>query len=164
MRSIRLWPLTLLLTACAAYDGRDLVVGQATRAEVVARMGEPADSLSLTDGSTQLAYPRGPEGLHTFMVRLGPDGRLAGIENVLDHRYFAQIVPGESRRDDVRRLLGPPAEIRDFARRQEQSWDYRFRGVWYRTARFVVIFDSLGVVRQTYQQEEYLGDGMVDRH
>lgn len=151
-----------LLVACAAYDGRDLVVGQATEAAVIARMGMPADRHTLPDGSRQLVFPRGPLGLHTFVAHLDADGRLVRIENVLDDRHFASIIVGESRRDEVRRRLGPPAEVLDFPRRQEQTWDYRFLDAWGRTARFVVVFDAAGIVRQTFQHEEYRNDGLFD--
>lgn len=151
-----------LLAACAAYDGRDLVIGEADEPAIIARMGAPTDRHTLPDGSRQLVYPRGPLGLHTFKVHLDTGGRLARIENVLDDRHFASIVAGESRREDVRRLLGPPAEIHDFARRQEQTWDYRFLDAWSRTARFVVVFDAAGVVRQTFQHEEYRHEGMFE--
>lgn len=161
-------PYFLILTAiavlagCAGYDGRGLLAGQATREAVIEQMGTPAETFALADGRSQLVYPRGPMGLHTYMVYLDAAGRLERIESVLDDAHFARVRPGETTRDEVRRILGPPAEVTDFPRRGEQVWDYRFRNAWSVTARFVVIFDSRGIVRDTYQHEEYRGEGMFD--
>ena len=65
---------TLLLAACASYSGSGLAPGVAQLADVQAHMGQPAMRWEDADGSVQLAYARGPAGLDTYMVRLGPDG------------------------------------------------------------------------------------------
>src|SRR3989304_5872320 len=90
--SMKLWTsliATLLLAACASYSGPGLAPGEARLDEVQALMGQPALRWQDADGSVQLAYPRGPAGLDTYMVRLAPDGRLQNIANVLDEQTFA---------------------------------------------------------------------------
>ncbi len=146
-----------LLGACASYGGSGLQAGVATQDDVVAVMGAPALTWSDADGSRQLAYPRGPMGYHTFMVFLGPDGRLQRIENVLDPAHFARLEPGRSDRAAVLRLLGPPAPewTAYFKARDELVWEWRFCDDWGESSRFDVLFDATtGVVRSSYQRPE----------
>jgi hypothetical protein len=149
----------LLLAACASYSGSGLKPGQARLDEVQSVMGPPAMRWQEPDGSVQLAYPRGPSGYHTFMVKLGPDGRLQGIANVLEEKSFARILPLMSK-DEVLRVLGPPDYSRSvyFQARDELVWDWRYCQVFGNPARFLVLFDGAsGGVRSTMTQPEYSG-------
>ena len=65
----------LTMTACASYGGRGLQPGVANVSDVITSMGEPAMRWRDADGSQQLAYPRGPAGVHTYMAFFGPDER-----------------------------------------------------------------------------------------
>ena len=119
-------------------------------------MGEPAMRWQDSDGSLQLAYPRGPSGFHTFMVRLGPDGTLQRIENVMDPHGFAQIRPGmtEAR---VLRMLGPPYPVWTayFKPRDELVWEWRYCNDGGLAARFNVLFDGTsGAVRSAMSLTE----------
>lgn len=138
----------LIALAACATDGRDLQPGVATAEAVRAQMGEPHAIVPEADGGQTWQYPRGPLGRQTFMVRLGADGRLVGIEQVLGDSGFGRIEVGQSR-DEVHRLLGPPCCVIPFPRRGETAWDYRFTDVWQRPAIFSVIFDDAGRVRTT---------------
>lgn len=146
----------LIVASCAAYDGRGLTPGEAGLEDVVAAMGEPAMHWRDADGSRQLAYPRGPAGFHTFMVRLGPNGKLQSIENVLDDRHLATIRAGMSK-EDVLRLLGPSDAVKavHFAARNELVWDWRYRQGFGDPMRMMVLFDAAsGKVRSTMVQPE----------
>lgn len=149
-----------LLTACASYSGPGLKPGEARLEEVQALMGAPALRWQHPDGSMQLAYPRGPAGLETFMVRLAPDGRLQSIGNVLDEDSFARIRSGMTK-DEVLRAIGPPDPARSvyFRARDELAWEWRFREVYGGPARFVVLFDATaGRVRSTLILPEYYAE------
>ena len=151
--------LLSLLGACAAYSGSGLQPGVTRLAEVEQSMGQPALRWHNADGSQQLAYPRGPAGFDTFMVSLGPDGRLQSIENVLDARHLERIRPGMNQ-EQVLRTLGPPD--RDctvyFKARDELVWDWRFRAVSGEASRMLVLFDnSAGTVRSTMVLPERKG-------
>ncbi len=151
---------TTLLAACASYSGSGLKPGDARLDEVEALMGPPAMRWRDADGSIRLAYPRGPAGLHTYMVNFGPDGRLLGIANVLDEQSFARIHAGMTQ-NEVLRLIGPPIEHRSiyFKARDELAWEWRFREVYGNAARFVVLFDAgAGRVRSTLILPEYYND------
>jgi hypothetical protein len=137
--------LALMLAACAAYSGSGLQPGVSTEDQVRSTMGPPALELANPDGSRQLAYPRGPLGTETFMVHMGPDGRVQRIEQVLTDDRFYRIVPGITR-DDVLRLIGPPSEYMDFPRLQQVAWEYRYQDTWGYTAFLSVMIDRQGVV------------------
>lgn len=132
--------LLALLASCAAYDGMGLKPGVATEVEVRRVMGEPAVVLPNPDGSRQMAYPRGPFGTQTFMVQVSREGTLQEIQQVLNEDRFYRIQPGLTR-EDVLRLIGPPAESMDFPRLQQVAWDYRYQDTWGYTAILSVMFD-----------------------
>lgn len=155
-----LFTLCLALGGCAGYAGNRLQPGVSGRAEVLAEMGEPAMGWQAADGGEQLAYPRGPLGPHTYMVFIGPDGRLQKIENVLDVPHFARIVAGKSDQAAVLRLLGPPVPEWTvyFEARDELVWEWLFCDEFSRLARFSVLFDGMaGAVRTTMQRPESRG-------
>jgi Small protein A (tmRNA-binding) len=160
---MKLWTIlaaALLLGACASagYSGSDLRPGEARLDDVLRAMGQPALRWQSADGSQQLAYPRGPWGVHTYMVHLGPDGRLKQIENVMDPDAFARIKPGMSK-EEVLRALGPPYPgwTAYFPARDELVWEWRYCDPWSEAARFDVLFDgSKGTVRSTQSQTEAL--------
>jgi len=156
--------LALVLAACAGYGGSKLQPGVATLPEIVASMGQPAMRWQDPDGRQQLAYPRGPAGLQTFMVFVAPDGRLERIEGVLDNAHFARIVPGRTSQAEVLRLLGPPPQrTMYFPARDELAWEWRICDSMGQQAFFNVLFDGMnGPVRTTMQRPDYSGwDGIV---
>lgn len=151
--------LTLALAACASYSGSGLQPGVARLEDVVRVMGQPAMRWQDPDGSVQLAYPRGPAGNDTFMVRLGPDGRLQSKANVLDEAGLARIRPGMTK-EQVLRVLGPPDHGRTayFKARDELVWDWRACTHNVNIQRIYVLFDATaGTVRSTMAQDELFG-------
>ena len=149
----------LVLAACASYGGAGLRPGEARLEDVVRLMGQPAMRWQDPDGSIQLAYPRGPAGIHTFMVKLGADGRLQSNANVLDEAGFARIRPGMTQ-EQVLRVLGPPDYGRTayFKARDELVWDWRACTYNVNIQRLYVLFDATaGTVRSTMSQDELFG-------
>lgn len=149
----------LLVAACASYNGSGLKPGEARLEQVEALMGPPALRWQDADGSIQLAYPRGPAGFETFMVMLGPDGRLQSIANVLDERTFAGIRAGMTKVEGLR-LIGPPDYRRSayFEARDELAWEWRIRQGYGDPAHFGVLFDATAdTVRSTLIVPEILG-------
>ena len=137
--------LAALAAGCASYDGHSLRPGLSTEAEVRGTMGQPAAEFVAADGSKRLAYPRGPLGTNTYMADVGPDGRVRGVENVLNDDTFHRIQPGLTR-DDVLRMIGPPRDTMYFPRLEQDSWEYLFVDTWGYRAIFSVNFDRSGVV------------------
>jgi hypothetical protein len=152
----------MLLAACASFSGSGLKPGEARLEDVQSVMGPPALRWQDADGSIQLAYPRGPLGHHTFMVTLGPDGRLKSIANVLEEDGFARIHAGLTK-DQVLRVLGPPDYSRTvyFKARDELVWDWRFCSIYGVLSRFQVLFDGTsGTVRSAMSQVEVRARGV----
>src|ERR1700682_696057 len=89
----------LLASGCASYDGRGLVPGQATEADIVAPMEKPAEILQRSDGGKALYFSRLPLGRQMFVATTGPDGRLKAIEQVLDYQHITRISIGATTAD-----------------------------------------------------------------
>ncbi len=151
---------SLIVAACASYSGSALKPGEARLEDVQATMGQPAMQWQDPDGSRQLAYPRGPAGFDTFMVRLGSNGKLQTIESVLDEQHLANVRAGMSK-EEVLRILGPSDANATayFQARDEFVWDWRYRGVSNEPWRMMVLFDATsGKVRSTMARpEQHLG-------
>jgi hypothetical protein len=137
----------LLVAGCANLTGAGLVPGSASDA-VQATMGPPQRVWADPNGGQSWEYARGPEGRETYMVRIGPDGRLQQIDQVLSEEYFARVTPGMSK-DDVARLLGRPFGIVDFPRLGEEVWSWRYTqaNVW--ALCFYAHFDRDGRLART---------------
>ena len=156
---MKLWLVffsTLLLGGCASYSGHGLKPGEDRLENVLHIMGQPAMRWQNPDGSVQLAFPRGPMGLQTYMAYIAPDGKLRQIENVMDEKNFARIEAGMTK-DEVLRILGPsfPGWTAYFKARDELAWEWRYCDAWGETARFDVLFDnSKATVRKTLRQTE----------
>jgi outer membrane protein assembly factor BamE (lipoprotein component of BamABCDE complex) len=147
MRRAFLVLLLLLASACAM---RELRPGM-SEAEVRQAMGPPAMELRDADGSRHLAYPSGPFGLHTYMARIAPDGRLQAVEQVLDDGRFEAIRPGMTS-DELLRHIGPPGERMRFDNLRQTAWDYRFRDTWGYIAILSVMVDDSGRVASRITQ------------
>lgn len=137
----------LLLAACASYDGSSLRAGVSSESDVRGLMGAPATEFTAADGTRGLVYPKGPLGTQTFIVRVGPDGRVRDVRQVLSDETFYKIHPGLTERE-ILEMIGPPApsETMHFARTNTTAWDYRYMDTWGYTAIFSVIFDANGIV------------------
>jgi hypothetical protein len=138
--------LALSLGGCDDTASRELQPGIATEAQVRDRFGVPGMEWENADGSVTLEYARGPEGVKTWMITLGPDRVLQRIEQVLDDAHFARIQPGMSE-NEVRRLLGRPGRVRPVLHGSGTEWQWRFAGLianeeWH----FYVTFDPQGKV------------------
>jgi outer membrane protein assembly factor BamE (lipoprotein component of BamABCDE complex) len=133
--------IALLASACAVQSVRP----GAPEAEVLQAMGRPALELRDPDGTRHLAYPTGPFGLQTHMVRIGADGRVRSVEQVLDDGRFYAINPGMTS-EELLRHIGPPGERARFANLRQTAWDYRYRDTWGYIAILSVMIDDSGRV------------------
>lgn len=138
----------LLLAGCAGYDGRTLVPGQSTAAEVEKLMGPSAEKRAGPGGETVLWFPRLPYGRVSYAARIGRDGKLIGIEQRLTKENLDTLKPGVSRDDDVRDLLGPPNRVDPFPRQQREVWTYQAQGIDPQI--IVAQFSSDRVLREAY--------------
>lgn len=149
--------LFALLAGCASYDGRGLVPGKSTGAEVEALMGVPALRVANADGSSTWIFPRGPAGRHTYAVTVGADGVMRGIEQRLTLENVRKLIPGQSTAKEVRELLGPPIVITRAARKPLDVWEYRTLD--YQEKRVLWIeFSDDGIVRGVIEMHDFEAD------
>lgn len=142
-----------LLAGCASFDGRGLVPGRSTMAEVEALMGAPDLRLALPGGDTALYFPRLLEGRMMFAAVIGPDGVMKSLEQRLERSNLAKVVAGVSTREDVRILFGPPGRIGRLARQQREWWEYRYLDFADRRV-FWVQFSDDGLAREVIDLRE----------
>ena len=139
--------LLALLVACSTSGPRALTVGQ-SEAEALQLMGTPTNRYTMPGGATRLEFATGPMGRETWMVDLGPDGRVLGAGQVLTERNFRALQPGTTR-EELLRTLGRPGETRSGGRQGGEVWSYRFANnecLWFQ----VLLDDDGRVVRGNF--------------
>jgi len=149
------WLIVLMLAGCASFDGRGLVAGRSTLADVEAVMGAAAAKRPGGGGETVYYYPRLPHGRVTYAARIAPDGKLLGIEQRLTEDNIAKVVRGQSTAAEVLDLLGPPFEPMKAARMERDIWTYPMRVAGHPTPKwFIVQISPDAVVRETYLMDD----------
>ena len=141
--------VAMLLAACDVKNISELEEGVSTEADVRERFGAPEAVWDGEDGAQIYEYNRQPAGHVNYMITIGPDGRMAALRQVLTERNFARVVPGMAM-EEVRRMLGKPMKITQYALKRETHYDWRYfenPGVG-ESQVFTVVFDAdLKVVR-----------------
>src|SRR5215470_14836896 len=129
--------LAAALAACASYySGAGLVPGKSTSAEVEAAMGRPPEIVNLGGGEALWQYPRGPAGRETFVVRIGPDGRVREVSQVLSMQNLAHLRPGESTPEVALRVLVLPVRFVPMTLLQGYCW----QNYMYQDVRPIILF------------------------
>ena len=132
-----------LLAGCA--NPRSLVVGQSTEADVRARVGKPTDTRVDRNGDQLWEYASGPEGIETYLVRIGADGKVKEVTQLLVEDQFAKVVPGKMTKAEVRDLLGRPSDETTY--RSGLTWSWRIHRGGVAPGYMVVTFNPDGTVR-----------------
>ncbi len=136
---------------------KGMTPGVSTLDQVREQMGRPETERVFDDGSRRLEYPRGPAGLKTYMVDIGPDGRLVAITQVLTAENFAKVRLGMSQ-DEVRRLLGKPGQVAAYRLKKETVWSWKWlEGGVTQEAYFNVHFGPDGRVSTTSRSDVIRG-------
>jgi outer membrane protein assembly factor BamE (lipoprotein component of BamABCDE complex) len=116
----------VLLTACDQRAISELEEGVSTEADVREKFGTPEAMWDGPDGAQIYEYNRQPEGYQNYQITIGPDGKMAALRQVLNPRTFAEIKPGMAM-EDVRKLLGKPMKVTEYALKKEVHYDWRWR-------------------------------------
>jgi hypothetical protein len=120
----RLFLLPLLLLAgCAGYGPGHRHAGEPA-SEVIAELGPPTGRYPRPEGGERLEFARGPFGKHTFMVDVGPDGKVQQWDQVLREALFYEIKPG-MRSEELSYRLGRPAKVIGIWR-NATVWSWRY--------------------------------------
>jgi len=152
--SLRLLIVTGLVSGCTSFNGYGLKPGSSTAADVQALMGVPAEKVAAANGDSVWYYPRQPTGLHTYAVRIGPDGVMRGIDQRLTEKNLQHLVPGVTTMKETRELLGPPwRSARNFLGDRD-CWDYRMYNAAQIEYNLSVQFSDDGLVREVVFLED----------
>ena len=149
---------TAFLGGCAGVGS--LVSGQSTEADVRARLGNPADTRTEANGDKVWDYPTGPEGFYTHQVRIGADGRVRQVTQLLTEERFATIVPNKTSKAEVRSLLGRPMD--DTRYPSGEAWSWRYLRVGVSPGYMVVRFNADGTVYEKLVIVDPSGDNPED--
>jgi hypothetical protein len=156
--------LVLALAACAAFNGRGLVPGVSTAADVQALMGLPAEKISVADGDTVWYYPRQPFGMETYAVSIAPNGTMRSIEQRLTELNLRKLVPGVTTQAQARELLGPPWRVTRNERLPRQVWTYRMYNAVQVEHSLHVQFSDDGLVREVLLLRDWRDETLFRWH
>lgn len=123
--------LTVLL-AIAALAGCASPTSFAPGSSIVdvrARVGTPTDIRFDRNGDELWEYARGPEGYETYVVRVGGDGKVKEVTQILTDEQLMKIVPGTMTKADVKHLLGRPSDETFTGAGTVWSWRFKRNGV-----------------------------------
>ena len=153
--------VTLVLMCCVVLLGgcsnpRSLVAGQSTIDDVRARAGKPTDTRVDRNGDQLWEYASGPEGRETYLVRIGADGKVKEVTQLLTDDQLAKVVPGKMTKADVRNLLGRPLDETIYLSGLTWSWRYARNGV--QPGYLVVTFNPDDTVKDTIAIIDPSGD------
>ena len=147
------------LAGCAGTGG-NLVPGKSTAADAEREMGKPAERISAADGDSVWYYPRGM-GRATYAVRVGANGVVRDVSQVLTQQNLARIEAGKSTAADVKAILGPPFKVYSMPRIQRDVWEYyMFEDT--RAKITYVQLDPSGRVREVLQIDDPFYENRTD--
>lgn len=149
------------VAACTADNVTKLEEGVSTEVEVRRQFGDPVTVTVLPDGTRVLDYPRQPEGWTNYVIRIGSDGKMSSLRQLLSDDNFARVQPGMTAQQ-VRDLLGRPAEQKRFDLRKEEVWSWRYKPV-NESRLFSVTFGPDGRVLGTAKADDPREQAQVGR-
>ncbi|MES2185151.1 MAG: hypothetical protein V4505_11440 [Pseudomonadota bacterium] len=126
----------------------------------VARLGAPTGQYLLPGGGQRLQYSEMPAGAHVWNLDYDAAGRLVSVDDGLRYANFNQIVVGQWRADDVRRMLGQPLRIEHVASFDGPVWTYRFNDL-NNFRRIHIHIDPAGVVQRILYTDEIFMRGFL---
>ena len=146
-----------LLSGCASFSA---INPGASSQQVETLVGKPANVWKNADGSEVWEYPRGPLGVETYMVTLGPDRAVREVRQVLSEEYISKLHVGMPR-DEVRRLLGRPRDTGFSDLNDEEIWSWRYREWGVRNMELYAQFDrASGALKKITRFQVDTSDGM----
>ena len=111
-----------LVSACANLTS---IPPGTPAASVEASRGKPFRVWPETGGGSSWEYPTGPQGRYTYMIRVGADGRVARVDQVLGWDTFRNVSIGMPAQE-VEHMLGRPYSKVTFPLTGQTAWAWRF--------------------------------------
>lgn len=136
------------LLGCDQQKIDTLEEGLSTEIDVRKAFGEPETIWPEPDGSRTFEYPRQPMGHRNYMITIGSDGVMTSLRQVLTPHVFEQIQPGMTQ-EQVRRMLGKPAQRMTYQLKQETDWDWNWIDPPNQEMEFTVTFGANGTVKKS---------------
>ena len=136
------------LLGCDQQKIDTLEEGLSTEIDVRKAFGEPETIWPEPDGSRTFEYPRQPMGHRNYMITIGSDGVMTALRQVLTPHVFEQIQPGMTQ-EQVRRMLGKPAQRMTYQLKQETDWDWNWIDPPNQEMEFTVTFGTNGTVKKS---------------
>ena len=133
-----------LLAACGHSGG--IVPQKTTNVAVLAALGNPTDVRFDRNGEELWEYARGPAGHETHLVRIGADGTVKDVTQVLTQERLMSLTPGKTTKPEVRHLLGRPSEVSYPGTGEAWSWRFNLGGS--QLGHLVVTFNPDNTVRE----------------
>ena len=145
---------TAVLMGCASPS--TLVPDQSTAADVRNRVGRPTDIRFAANGDELWEYATGPKGTETYLVRMGKDGKVLKVTQLLTEKQFGRIQEGKTTKAEVRDLLGQPADESYLP--SGLVWEWRVN-LGPQEGFFAVRFDQNGIVSEKMVLQDSPMDG-----
>ena len=132
-----------LLAGCA--NPRSLDPGQSTESDVRARLGSPTGTHTDRSGDRLLEYATGPQGFETYMVRLGGDGKVKQVTQVLTEEQLDKVIVGKTTKDEVAMMFGRRFE--EITYMPGLTWTWRYNKGAIQPGWLIVVFNPDGTVQ-----------------
>ena len=141
-----------LLAGCDPQRVAKLEEGVSTEVDVRKQFGDPVTVTVAPDGTRTLDYPRQPEGWTNYVIKIGADGKMSSLRQLLNEDNFARVKPGMDAQA-VRDTLGRPAEQKRYELKKEEVWAWRYKPV-NESRLFTVTFGLDGKVIATAKADD----------
>ena len=156
------WRHALLLGAVlwvAGCANLDQIAPGTPAADIAASRGKPFRIWPEAGGASSWEYPQGPRGSYTYMVRVGADGRITRVDQVLSWPFFDRLKQGMST-EEVEHTLGRPYSRAYMPLMNENVLTWRWmEAVWPRC--FYAYMTPQGTLQRTGVRDEDIGEQSV---
>ena len=129
---MKLWKtlsaLLVIATLAGCASPRSFAPGSSI-VDMRARAGTPTDIRFDRNGDELWEYAQGPVGTETYLVRVGLDGKVKDVTQLLTDDQLMTIVPGTMTKADVRHVLGRPSDESFTGAGTVWSWRFLRYGV-----------------------------------
>jgi hypothetical protein len=129
MRPATIFAVLLSIAALAGCASPGSFAPGSSIVDVRARAGTPTDIRFDRNGDELWEYAQGPAGFETYLVRIGADGKVKEVSQILTDDQLLKVTPGTMTKADARNLLGRPSDESFTGVGTVWSWRFKRFGV-----------------------------------